>query len=539
MIKEGKEMRKGTFSAKRAGSNSAAHNSRINPPKYLIGLEENSKNYYKLFQSDEAFILEAQKIYKDKIGQSMQKKQLPNLVQETVLTLKKNQDENDVIKLFEKLHLKFGGHELLEVSVHRDEGHFEKGGIAFYPTKNILKKDDDWYIQSDPNSKEFDIKVDISDFKKKYNYHAHAKFSMFDKNLGKTARMQKRDMSERIKFVSEKLGLLFTPDPKTSRTRKSVKQVKNEYHSRAKAKQEARATINQVKAQYKQERRQLIDSHKATTEDYAELRRRYRELEEEARKKELTISELKERSNNFKIAVLEIGKDIKKIVKVSLGREFQTESDVDLAVNSINEMKEKIAEKPVEVEKVIYKQDTDTQNKLIEAQETIKQQNTSIDTLKESLSSYKRSMSSLQAENKELKTWKRQVIDYFKKIGKIVKASSWEDIQQKIIDKFSFKKENELKKFEAGLREMNKTKNIFEMKKDCIGDKYEIEKTVIIEKYHREQVEKVIGSKLTNNQKAHNIIEDMNKIMQPSRAEIEAHMAEVKASEKNIHEKLR
>ena len=134
-------MRKGTFSVKKAGSNSAAHNSRENAPKYLIGLESNSENYYELIQSDKDFILEAQQIYKDKIGQSMQKKQIPNLVQETVLTLQKNQDENSVKDLFQKLKNKYGGHELLEVSVHRDEGHFEKDGIAYYPTKNILKKD--------------------------------------------------------------------------------------------------------------------------------------------------------------------------------------------------------------------------------------------------------------------------------------------------------------------------------------------------------------------------------------------------------------
>jgi len=226
-------MRKGTFSVQKANSNSAAHNSRKVAPRYLIGLEKNRSNFYELFQSDKDFIEEAKIIYKNKIGQQMQKKQIPNLIQETVLTLKKNQDENDVKKLFEKLKNKFGGHTLLEISIHRDEGHYEKDGIAFYLTKNMLKKNNEYFIKSDTENKIFDKKIDIETFEKVYNYHAHAKFSMFDKELGKTARMQKKDMSERIKFVSQELGLKFSPDKKTSRIKKSVGQVKNEHFSKA------------------------------------------------------------------------------------------------------------------------------------------------------------------------------------------------------------------------------------------------------------------------------------------------------------------
>lgn len=274
-------MRKGTFSVKKAGSNSAAHNSRENAPKYLIGLESNSENYYELIQSDKDFILEAQQIYKDKIGQSMQKKQIPNLVQETVLTLQKNQDENSVKDLFQKLKNKYGGHELLEVSVHRDEGHFEKDGIAYYPTKNILKKDEAWYIQSDPNSKEFDIKVDINDFKKVFNYHAHAKFSMFDKELGKSARMQKKDMSERIKFVSQELGLVFSPDKKTSRIQKPVHQVKDEHH--AKAQQQQKQQYN-----YRDYQKQII----ALNTENKELKRELHNLNSQVKNGKADIQQL-------------------------------------------------------------------------------------------------------------------------------------------------------------------------------------------------------------------------------------------------------
>jgi hypothetical protein len=226
-------MRKGTFSVQKANANSSAHNSRKNPPKYLIGLELGTKNYYELLKKNDDFILETQAIYKEKIKQTMQKKQVENLIQETVLTLQPKQNENDVKELFKKLNKKYGGHELLEVSIHRDEGHFEKGGIAYYPTKNILKKENDWYVCSDPTiakpkKEDFDKKVDISTYEKVYNYHAHAKFSMFDRKLGKSARMQKKDMSERIKFVSDELGLMFAPG-ENSRVKKSVNQIKDEH----------------------------------------------------------------------------------------------------------------------------------------------------------------------------------------------------------------------------------------------------------------------------------------------------------------------
>jgi len=275
-------MRKGTFSVQKASGNSTAHNSRKNPPKYLIGLSENTQNFYEQIQSDDDFIAEAQNIYKDKIGQNMQKKQIANLVQETVLTLQEHQDEDDVKRLFEKLHDKFGGHTLLEVSVHRDEGYFQKGHIAYYPTKDILKKDDAWFIKSDIESELFDTKVDINDFEKVYNYHAHAKFSMFDKETGKTARMQKKDMSERIKFVSDELGLKYEPDSKTRFVSKSVHQVKDEHHARAKAQ------IQQEQYSYKEYQAKITALTDLTNEQKKELHK----LNSQVNKQNADISEL-------------------------------------------------------------------------------------------------------------------------------------------------------------------------------------------------------------------------------------------------------
>src|SRR5574344_621256 len=297
-------MRKGNFSVQKANPNSDKHNSRKLAPKYLIDSSE--KNYYELITPDNEFKNIAQTIYKDKIKQTMQKKQIDNLIKETVLTLQPKQDEKTVKDLFKKLNKKYGGHELLEVSIHRDEGYFFKDDIAYYATKNILKKDDDWYICSNtsikkPTKEDFDKKVNIDEFKKAYNYHAHAKFTMFDRELGKSARMQKKHMSERIKFVSETLGLAYSPDKTTSRIKKSVNLVKDEHLARARElekqkelKQELAKTkdLQEINKQLRAELKEMG----ALRADYAQLEALNKELKEKIKLKDLTIDEL-----NFKI----------------------------------------------------------------------------------------------------------------------------------------------------------------------------------------------------------------------------------------------
>lgn len=308
-------MRKGTFSVEKANSNSSAHNSRENSPRYLIGLEDGEENYYELIKSDSDFILEAKRIYKKTTGQDMQKAytiskgkrkgtfvsaQEDNLIQETILTLKKNQNQNDVKELFKKLNKKYGGHEILEVSVHRDEGHYEKNGIAYYPTKNILEKDDGFYTCSDytieePKENDFDTKVNINEFKKVYNYHSHVKFSMFDRDLGKSATMQKKDMSSRIKFVSDELGLAYDPKNR-SRTTKSVNQIKDEHFAKARGQEKVRAVavakIKDLNAEIAQLKQEMIDSKNASKEDYQVLRETNKELKVEIKAKNLTVDQL-------------------------------------------------------------------------------------------------------------------------------------------------------------------------------------------------------------------------------------------------------
>src|SRR5574344_2601936 len=209
-----------------------------------------------------------------------------------------------------KLNKKYGGHELLEVAIHRDEGYFLKDDIAYYPTKNILNKNGDWYVCSDtsikkPKQDDFDRIVNIDEFEKVFNYHAHAKFSMFDRETGKSARMQKKDMSERIKFVSDELGLLFAPDQETSRIKKSVNLVKDEHLARARE-METQKELKQELAKAKdlqeinKQLREELKQAAATREDYAKLEQLNKELKEKIKEKDLTIDELNLKIDEYK-----------------------------------------------------------------------------------------------------------------------------------------------------------------------------------------------------------------------------------------------
>lgn len=221
--------RSATFTVTAAGSHSSAHNSREEKPKYLIGTLPGSENVYDLRHSDSDFLELAAAKYKETTGQKMQQKQKDALIKETVLSLEAHHTAEDVQKVFDELAAKYGGHYITELSIHRDEGHFEdKNGITYYPTKDILQKEDGWYIiplaesvnhapDYRPKAEEFSEKVDIADFKPVHNHHAHVKFSMFDLETGKTGRMKHNELNDRITTAARVLKLEYKPENKNAK----------------------------------------------------------------------------------------------------------------------------------------------------------------------------------------------------------------------------------------------------------------------------------------------------------------------------------
>lgn len=233
-------MRKASFSVEKPTSHTIAHNTREDAPKYLIGLAEGRENLYEEYYSFENFQALAEARYLEVHKQKMQTSQKEALFEEALISLEEHHTKDDVIKLFEALNKKYTGHTLINLAIHNDEGHFVRDGIEYYPTKHILEKEDGWYILDEndthilealkdkdfkPKAEDFKIKVNIKDFEKVYNYHAHAVFSRFDLETGKSARFQKGTMSERYKFVAEQMKMKYAPE-ENRLVKKSIGQYK-------------------------------------------------------------------------------------------------------------------------------------------------------------------------------------------------------------------------------------------------------------------------------------------------------------------------
>ena len=223
-------MRKGTFSPRNAKKKSTEHNKRIDNyiPRYLI--RESTENVYRTFlgyECDAQYLDMSKTKYTEKHSQNqkMQSTQAIAFYKEAVLSLEEHHIEEDVLKVFKALQKEMGGHHLLELAIHKDEGHFERieegwNNLSYYPNEEILKKEDgNWYIMSDEtkspkNPDNFDVKADMSKFKMVLNIHAHAKYTMFNMETGKSDKLKHHQTKQRLKIVCDSLGMKYEPREK-------------------------------------------------------------------------------------------------------------------------------------------------------------------------------------------------------------------------------------------------------------------------------------------------------------------------------------
>ena len=276
--------RKESFSVEKPKSRSSEHNNRTDKPKYLIEPNQNfNGNFYKrynYYENDKQYKMYAQDLYKEKIGQSMQEIQKPAIIKEVIVTLKKEHDEHTVLKLFAHLEEKYGGHQILELAIHHDEGHFEDvEGLTYYPNNDIFYnvEDEKWYLD-----KSFQEPVP-KNLKKIYNYHAHVKFTMMDKATAKTPQMPKKLFSQRHKVVADFLGLRYAPG-KSRFHKKDIAQIKEE-HSENRHKQKIRVLENKkLKETIAELNQHLIKRKKVPIADLEKLKEEFR--------KEMISSEL-------------------------------------------------------------------------------------------------------------------------------------------------------------------------------------------------------------------------------------------------------
>lgn len=268
--------RKASFSIEAPKRRSSQHNSRVDIPKYLIEQNENfDGNFYAKYngyESDTQMSELLQNFYKKKIGQRMQKKQVPALIKEAVITLKKEHTEKDVLSLFDTLKKKYGGHEVLEIAIHHDEGHFQdENGMTYAPNEDIFynKVDKNWYL--DPKLK----KLAPENLTKIFNYHAHVKFTMLNLETARTPQMPKKKYSERHKVVAGFLGLRHAPG-KTRYISKTITQIKAEHNAnREKQKEEAKEKA-ELKAKIAELQAKLQEKGKVTQKDLRQLKEEYR-----------------------------------------------------------------------------------------------------------------------------------------------------------------------------------------------------------------------------------------------------------------------
>jgi len=281
-----------------AKSTSKAHMSRDKNHKITYLLDPDSQgNEYKTFLDSEKYLADAQVAAKKLTGRKMQQKAIDHFVQEAVLNLEDFHTVDDVEKVFIELKKEFGGFEIFQIAVHRDEGYFyhRNEDLEYRPNRDIFFNDQEkkFYLDS-----KFKNEADLNQFEKRYNFHAHVLFSKFDMTTGKNPRLKKSDMSKiqtiSAKALGMKRGELFSKAKRMSHWQ--LKKAHDLKRDEKKVKNQTLAKQKDLKAEIKNLRAELQELG-AVREDYAKLEQINKELKERIKQKNLTEQELKGKIN--------------------------------------------------------------------------------------------------------------------------------------------------------------------------------------------------------------------------------------------------
>jgi len=264
---------------------------------YLLDPDSN-KNEYKSFLDSEKY-LEAAKVASKKLtGRKMQQKAIDNFIQEAVLNLEDFHTVADVEKVFIAFKKEFGGFEFFDIAIHRDEGYFYnfKEDLEYRPNRDIFfnAQDKNFYLDS-----KFENRADLTQFEKRYNYHAHVLFSKFDMTTGKNPRLKKSDMSKIQTISANALGMqrgeLFSKAKRMShwQLKKSHDLKRDEKQKQQKKTLAKQKDLTGVMRKLRAELQEL----QAVRADYAKLEQVNKELKEKIRQKDLTELELKQEIN--------------------------------------------------------------------------------------------------------------------------------------------------------------------------------------------------------------------------------------------------
>jgi len=309
---------KSSFHTQSSTKHSLEHMERKSKVTYLL-IHDSNVNDNKKYDDVEKFKKEAEKIYKEKIGQKMQSKSKLNLVKEAVLNTKPNTTIEEIENTFKNLNKKFTGHHIIAISIHRDEGVFIDSKydlrdleytaynlswrniklnqdvtnevIDYAPNRNIFynQEDKNWYFD-----KEFENKADVSKFQQKINYHAHVLYSNFNKDTGKTARLDRNDMRELQTIVANSLGMQRGNEFSKNK-RMNHWQLKKSIDAKRDLKMnnnEDLARLRDLKNLMNEQRNNLKEQN-AKRPDYAKLEQINKDLQKQIKNKELSLDDMK------------------------------------------------------------------------------------------------------------------------------------------------------------------------------------------------------------------------------------------------------
>lgn len=365
---KGNIMKKGSFSVEKATSKTDEHNSREVPPKYLIEVDEDfDGNYHHDHYDEKTFIKQAKTMYQNKFKQKMQKSQIDKFCSEVVISMNSDHTQQDIYELFDKLNKEFGGHTILSVSCHFDEGHFldPETGVTYYPNTHIkyFEREKVWrsiplekyldpsFDEENPAIEEFTEPADMDKLQKVMNIHAHVKFTMFDLEKQKTSRMNRNDWKRRYKVVCDHMNLKYDPG-KGRHMYKSTKQHKNE--TMLKRNQLIREML--TGEQHELEKQKLIEEkqelHEIAQTTLNELSRREDDwgkvkiYQSEIEKKGRIIREAIKKSSLSNQKKKELHKENNDLKKAMKKLNKSKELDINEYVDKINDLESEIRQMP-------------------------------------------------------------------------------------------------------------------------------------------------------------------------------------------------
>lgn len=282
-------------SSVKSGSSPFAHNDRSeNEKNYIIGSDDKQRNEF------DKHALDAEKFYKElraaaeinyrkKVGQNMQVKK-GNDHWEAVINLKRNHTILDVQRVAQYLE-KETGFTAVQISVHKDEGHFMIDGKKHSPSETIHKdKKGSWFFD-----REFKKPVDMTKAKKIYNNHAHINFFTLDRKTGiqlyhrygkynkRTNALISRGMTKKVlseiqtktaEILGMERGKIGSKAVRlTPRQYRAVEADKETEKQRYKTLEEK---LKQQDKKYNETREAFIKSGIATQKDYKELKKKHK-----------------------------------------------------------------------------------------------------------------------------------------------------------------------------------------------------------------------------------------------------------------------